>query len=206
MTALPTLRFPRRNSVSVAALLSSLAVAAVALAVSRGRFVQAQSARSTAPAAAPAAAPAPQDASMSLDWGAAYAQWLPVTGYLVSLSHGSRLVRIRATPMPAAKIYVRNAEQLRHLNPQGVKAYSVGTLIAMASWDLGADYRRGTSGPIFFMKKEPPGYDPPGGDWRYGMTRTDLSVLAEGKDGRAAGCRTCHLYAKAQDFVYASDR
>jgi len=38
------------------------------------------------------------------------------------------------------------------------------------------------------------------------MTRTDLSVLAVGKDGRATWCRAGHLLAKAQDDVYASGR
>lgn len=212
----PILRVPSRKAVSLCALLPALAVTAVALGMllSRGRFVQAQAGDSAqTPAAEPAApapgdssAPVPPEGSGNLGWGAGYLQWPAVTGYVLSRSHGSRLALIRATPLASARIRARNAESIRHLKLSDVKSYPVGTVIAMETWEIGADDSRGAPGPVFFMKKEPPGYDPQAGDWRYAMTRMDGLVLAEGKDGRATACRTCHASMKALDFVPAIDR
>jgi hypothetical protein len=113
---------------------------------------------------------------------------------------------IRATPWAAAQTYFRNAETIRHLRPDLVTPFPVGTIIAMQTWDIAANDTRGDAGPIFFMKKEPAGYDPEGGDWRYAMTRADLTALADGKDGRATACRTCHMTMKDRDYVPAIDR
>jgi hypothetical protein len=141
-----------------------------------------------------------------LTWGAEFAQWTRVTGYLFSRSHGQRLASIRATPPASAEVLMANAERLRQLKDAHLEKYPVGTMLVMQTWELEADLSRGASGPLFFMRKEAPGYDPEGGDWRYGMTRPDLSVLADGKDGRATACRTCHLTLKDRDFVPALDR
>lgn len=165
-----------------------------------------EKARPAVPALPGAVAPVARARSEKLDWVAGYSRWLPVSGYLFSRSHGSRLVTIRATPLPGARTYSSNVELIRQLKPEEVKGYPAGTVIAMETWAIGADYIRGAPGPIFFMKKEPPGYDPQGRDWRYAMTRSDLSVLAEGKDGQVSECRTCHLKVKAQDCVYGIDR
>jgi hypothetical protein len=155
--------------------------------------------------ASPAAPPAPDD-SWKLAWANGYLKWPLVTGYVFSRSHGSRLALIRVTPLAAAKIRARNAESIRHLKPEDVKVYPVGAMIAMETWDVAANETRGPAGPIFFMKKEAPGYDSEAGDWRYGMTRADGSLLADGKDGRATECRACHIRMKKLDFVPAKDR
>ena len=153
-----------------------------------------------------AATAMPQDNGEKLGWGTDFLQWPMVTGDLFSREHGSRLAVVRVTPLPSAQIRVRNAEMLRHLKPDHVTPYPVGTIIAMQTWDLKDNLKRGEPGPIFFMKKEPPGYDAEGGDWRYAMTRPDFTILAEGKDGHATACRSCHLTMKDRDFVPAGDR
>ena len=38
------------------------------------------------------------------------------------------------------------------------------------------------------MRKEVPGFDPQNGDWYYGLVRADLSLIAEGAEGRAPFC------------------
>ena len=165
-----------------------------------------EKAQPPAPVMSGALAPTVRAGGGKLAWGAGYGRWLPVTGYLFSLSHGSRLATIRVTPLPAARTYGRNVQELRNFRPAEVKAYPAGTEIAMETWAIGADFSRAAPGPIFFMKKEPAGYDPAGNDWRYAMTQPDLSALAEGKSGPVTECRACHLKAKDRDCVYASDR
>lgn len=148
----------------------------------------------------------PREGGDKLAWGADFAQWTPVVGYLFSRNHGQRLATIRVTPPPSAELRMANAEWIRQLRNDRVKKYPVGTTIAMQTWELGADLNRGAPGPLFFMRKEAPGYDPEGGDWRYAMTRPDLTVLGEGKDGKVTLCRTCHMTQKERDFIPARDR
>jgi hypothetical protein len=148
----------------------------------------------------------PREGGDKLPWGADFAQWTRVTGYLFSRNHGQRLATIRVTPSASAEVRMANAEWIRQLRNDRLKKYPVGTSISMQTWELGADLNRGEPGPLFFMRKEAPGYDPEGGDWRYAMTRPDLSVLGEGKDGKVTLCRTCHLTQKERDYVPAQDR
>jgi len=197
------LQYFRRSRWTVAfavTLAVGLALAAVLL---HGTAVRAQMADTKT---ADTAAAMPQAAGDKLDWGTDFETWTFATGYMYGRGHGSRLVRIRVTPWSAAQTYVHNAETIRHLRPDLVTSFPVGTMISMQTWDITAADTRGEAGPIFFMKKEPAGYDPDGGDWRYGMTRADHTVLADGKDGRATACRTCHLGMKDRDFVQAVDR
>jgi len=59
-------------------------------------------------------------------------------------------------------------------------------------------------GPVFLMKKEPPGYDGRGGDWRYAATDPALRVsIGEGRDGPVGFCKECHATAQTRDFVFA---
>jgi hypothetical protein len=154
--------------------------------------------------AAPAL-PAEGEGGEKLSWGTDFAEWFQVTGYILSRSHGYRLAEIRVTPRPAAQIHVFNGQLVRH-KKEGFQGYPVGTVLVMRTWEVGPEFKRGAPGPLFFMRKEAPGYDPEGGDWRYAMTRADLAVLAEGKEGRVTACRTCHLAVRARDYVPATDR
>jgi hypothetical protein len=59
-------------------------------------------------------------------------------------------------------------------------------------------------GPIFFMRKESPGYAREDGDWRYAATDPALRVsIGEGRDGPVRFCQECHSAAKDRGFVYA---
>jgi hypothetical protein len=166
----------------------------------------APAASGTAPAATGSATALPGGGGDKLAWGAEFAQWARVTGYLLSRDHGSRLALIRATPPAAAELHMASSERLRELRPLGTVRYPVGTVLAMETWEIEANMSQGAPGPLFFMRKEAAGYDPQGGDWRYAMTRPDFTVLAEGKDGKATACRACHLTMKDRDFVPARDR
>jgi len=157
-------------------------------------------------APAPQAEAPPQDEREKLAWGAGVLQWPRVTGYLYSRSHGQRLALVRATPPGSAALRIGNAERLRERKDARLAAYPAGTILAMQTWEIDPDLGRGAAGPLFFMRKEAPGYDPEGGDWRYAMTRSDLGILAEGNDGPATGCRSCHLTLRDRDFVADVDR
>jgi hypothetical protein len=180
--------------------LAALGIGAGLAGLPGGGRVRAQPADSSA---APGAQP--QDSGDKLAWGTDFATWIPVTGYILSRSHGYRLAEIRARPRAAAEVHMHNGQLVRH-SKEGFHGYPVGTILAMQTWEVGPDLSRGAPGPLFFMRKEAPGYDPDGGDWRYAMTRPDLTVLAEGKDGRVTECRTCHLTMRARDYVPATDR
>lgn len=156
--------------------------------------------------AGPAISPQPSaEGGDKLAWATGYPTWFQVTGYWLSPGHGMRFAEVRATPFAAARVHLRNSDLVRH-KKEGFESYPVGTLIAMPTWDIANDWSRGVPGPIFFMRKEPAGYDPEGGDWRYGMTRPDLTALVDGKDGHATECRSCHMQLRARDFVPAVDR
>lgn len=61
-------------------------------------------------------------------------------------------------------------------------------------------------GPLFLMKKEAPGYDPQGRDWRYAATGRDMRItIGNGNSGRVGFCKECHSAAEARDFVYATN-
>jgi len=194
-----------------AALLGTLGTGAGTLAQLGAGGAQAQSGpesrgAATESADTSAADGLPRDSRDKLAWGADFLQWTRVTGYLFSRNHGQRLASVRATPPASAALRIANAERLRQQKDSRLAKYPVGTVLVMQTWELDTDLNRGASGPLFFMRKEAPGYDPEGGDWRYAMTHPDLSVLAEGKDGRATACRACHHALRDRDFVPALDR
>ncbi|MDH4247430.1 MAG: cytochrome P460 family protein [Deltaproteobacteria bacterium] len=139
----------------------------------------------------------------TLGWGNEFRSWLLVTGYLMSPAHGNRVVQVYVQPASAAKVYLFNAEQARLRQTTRFKPYPPGTAIAMESWlrsDTGAP---GKPGPLFFMRKEN-GFDPSGGDWNYGFTRRDMTILGQGNTGSMAFCKECHGEAGTRDFVWAS--
>jgi hypothetical protein len=157
-------------------------------------------------AAALALAAGAQPVEPRLFWGADYARWSLVTGYFVSDSHDNRWVRVGVSNPAAAAVYRENAERIRTANGEGLRAYPVGSILSMESFERTADFKVGARGPVFFMRKEPPGFDPDGGDWRYGMLNPDNSLIVDGKDRSATLCRRCHGVAIARDFVFSKDR
>ena len=139
-------------------------------------------------------------------WGRDFKTWDVVTGYVVSNSHGNRLVQTYVYPSEAARIYKHNAEQARLRKTEGFQDFPVGTQIVQESWlrnDLGGP---GQAGPVFFMRKERAGYDPSGHDWHYGFTRNDLALIGEGHEGKLGFCKECHTRAERRDFVFATER
>jgi hypothetical protein len=59
-------------------------------------------------------------------------------------------------------------------------------------------------GPVFFMRKELPGYDSEGGDWRYAATDPALRItIGEGHAGPVQFCKECHSSVKGRGFVFA---
>lgn len=198
-------RRPRAGKIALwlAGACTILAASGIGAGLRGGAGVFAQTADSSAAPAMPA--PLPQEGGDKLAWGTDFGAWYRVTGYILSRSHGYRLAEIRATPRAAAEVHMQNGELVRH-SKEGFHGYPVGTMLVMQTWEVGPDLSRGIPGPLFFMRKEAPGYDPEGGDWRFAMTRPDLAVLGEGKDGRVTACRTCHLTMRARDYVPATDR
>jgi hypothetical protein len=95
-----------------------------------------------------------------------------------------------------------HAQTLVHLYSHGVdrstfaaeeRRFPAGTLVVKEK--LAADLRaEGVGG----MQKMEPGYDPEGGDWLYFYASRSGSFTS----GRLESCRSCHLRAKASDFVY----
>jgi hypothetical protein len=147
-----------------------------------------------------------QTGAGKIDWGREFKSWDAVTGYVISNSHGNRLVQTYIYPSEAVRVYKHNAELARLRKTEGYLPYPRGTQIVQESWlrnELGGP---GRPGPVFFMRKEPGGYDASGGDWRYGFTRNDLSVVGEGHEGKMQFCKECHSRAERRDFVFATDR
>ncbi len=149
----------------------------------------------------------PQEGSGGkIGWGRDFKTWDVVTGYVVSNSHGNRLVQTYIYPSEAARIYKHNAELARLRKTEGFQDFPVGTQIVTESWlrnELGGP---GEAGPVFFMRKERSGYDPAGRDWHYGFTQNDLALIGEGHDGKLAFCKECHARAERRDYVFATER
>jgi Cytochrome P460 len=157
-----------------------------------------------APALAAAVAmPAPGDL---IDWGTDYHTWDVATGYLISASHGDRLLRIYIQPHAAALVYRHNTELVLLRKIEGFLPYPEGTQVAAESWQRTDKNGPGQAEAVFFMRKQPAGYDPAGGDWEYGMTHPDLTLFGEGHDGKMQFCKDCHANAKAHDYVFPVDR
>ena len=138
-----------------------------------------------------------------LAWGSDYRNWRQVSGFVLSPAHGNRLVVVYASPAEAAKVFLSNAERVRLRQNPPFKAYPPGTMIAMETWLRTQNGMPGKPGPLFFMRKEP-GYDPQGGDWEYGFTRRDMSIIGTGNTGNMAFCQECHRQAGARDFIWAT--
>ena len=147
-----------------------------------------------------------QSTGDKLTWGTDYATWPLASGDLLSPSHAGRFYRVYGNTRETAKVFRFNGERLRYRDGTGTAKFPSGAVLAMETFDRTADNKLGAKGPIFFMRKESAGYDPDGGDWRYGMMDTKGVALADGKDGHSTECRNCHAAAKDRDFVFAKDR
>jgi Cytochrome P460 len=141
-----------------------------------------------------------------IEWGRDFHTWKPVTGFVISNSHGNRLVQTYIDPPEAARVYKHNAELSRLRKTEGYEPYPPGTRIMQESWLRNDSGGPGKPGPLFFMRKEAAGYDASGGDWEYGFTQTDLALVGEGHDGKMGFCKECHTRADKRDFVFATDR
>ena len=139
-------------------------------------------------------------------WGSDFHTWDVVSGFVMSNSHGNRLVRTYISPHQAARIFNHNAELSRLDKTEGYLAYPAGTRIALQSWARNELGGAGQPGSIFFMRKESAGSDPSGGDWSYAITGENLSLLGEGHDGKMAFCKECHARAQQRDYVFATQR
>lgn len=142
----------------------------------------------------------------TMSWAKDYRSWPVVSGYVKSASHGNRLVQTFITPAESASIFKNNSRLVLERRKRGFQPYPQGTRIVQESWirnDTGAP---GAPGPIFFMRKESPGYDDEGGDWHYGMAREDMTVIGEGKTSGMSVCKECHIKARSRDYVFSADR
>jgi len=135
-----------------------------------------------------------------IGWAREFKTWDATTGYVLSNSHGNRLVQTYIYPPEAVRVYKHNAELARLRKAEGYLPYPDGTEIAQESWlrnELGGP---GQAGPVFFMRKEP------GDHWHFGFTRDDLSLIGEGTGGKMQFCQECHSRATRRDSVYATER
>ena len=148
----------------------------------------------------------PTGGGKKITWGQDYKSYEKTTGFVPSASHGNRLVVTYVSPNGAAEKYRRNAKLVRQKKTGGFTKFPVGTIIAKDSFIKTKSGKPGNRGPIFFMRKEKPGYDPSGGDWSYAFTRPNFSLIGEGKAGKVAFCKACHVAVKNRDYVYAVDR
>lgn len=153
--------------------------------------------------AAPGEPAAPPTTGGKIGWGRNFRTWSVVTGYVVSHSHGNRLVETYITPEAAAKVYKHNARLALLRKKTGYQDYPPGTEIAMESWLRNAVGAAGKPGPVFFMRKRERGYDPTANNWEYGFTRSDLTLIGTGHSGKMQFCKDCHTRVESRDFVWA---
>ena len=73
------------------------------------------------------------------------------------------------------------------------RRFPVGTIVVKEK--LASDL---TAEGVGGMQKMEPGYDPEGGDWLYFYGSRSAGFTS----GRLENCRSCHLGARASDFVY----
>ncbi len=154
----------------------------------------------------PPASPMEPPSAPRPSWMADYKNWPKATGYLISRAHGYRIAMTHASTTQTAEVFRNNAERTRHLEDRGFQNFPAGSALAMETWEINPDGSPGQAGPVFFMRKEAAGYDSAAGDWQYAMTRSNLEVIAEGKDTHLSACKTCHASAKGTDFVPPVDR
>lgn len=127
------------------------------------------------------------------------------TGFVQSAAHGNRLLLTFVSPAEAAEAYRHNARLVRR-GGMDFQAYPEGTVILSQSFHRTGDGRPSHRGPIFLMKKEAPGYDTSGNDWRYQMAQPDMTTIADGNTGNMRFCKSCHMSKRGQDFVFSVDR
>ena len=140
-----------------------------------------------------------------ISWGQDYRSFEKIGDLKLSLDHGNRLVVSYVSPKSSARIFRRNAQRVRSNRKTGYQDYPVGTVIVEESWDRGPAGKKEDVGLLFFMKKEKSGRDSSGGNWRYGYTRSDFSVVGEGNGGKVGYCAQCHSAAKGRDYVFTLD-
>lgn len=147
-----------------------------------------------------------QSGNEKLSWGEDYATWNLASGFVISRSHDGAYVRVFGNTREAMNVYRYNGIRMRYRDGEGTQKFPVGSVLAMESYERTGTETLGKKGPVFFMRKEAPGFDDAGGDWRYGMTDTQGNALADGNAGHATECRKCHMLARERDFVFAKDR
>ncbi len=95
-----------------------------------------------------------------------------------------------------------------YMNPAGEAAFRgqrfpfpPGTVLVKESFES-LRGRPAGPGPIFLMRKEPPGYAPEDGDWHWAMYGADRQLIVEGRGDRVRACVLCHQRAASRDYVY----
>ncbi|HKI99759.1 MAG TPA: cytochrome P460 family protein [bacterium] len=156
-----------------------------------------------AASAEPMAPAAPGD---MIDWAQDYRTWDVATGYVLSDAHGHRLLQTFIHPHKAAEVYRHNSQLALLRKTKGFEPYPVGTEIVAESWTRNGLGAPGKAGPVVFMRKHGPGYDPAGGDWEYAIAEPNLALMGEGHTGKMAFCKECHTRVQSRDFVYATER
>ena len=134
-------------------------------------------------------------------WGRDYRSYHRVSGLVNSVAHGYRLGIVYVNRADAVQVYQHNARLVRERRQRGYRRYPPGTVIVQESWLSTPQGPKGRKDLLFLMRKEVPGFDPQHGDWYYGLARADLSLIAEGAEGRVQFCKGCHT--KAPDAIFA---
>ncbi len=139
-----------------------------------------------------------------MDWGTGYKSWPAVSGFVSTRFHGERIVQTYIFPVEAVKIFNENARSARLRKKEGFRRFPPGTIIAQKSWARNTLGGPGKEGPMFFMRKEPSGYDADNGDWQYVLASKDFNIIGEGRSAQVIPCKQCHGSVKNRDYVFAS--
>jgi hypothetical protein len=54
---------------------------------------------------------------------------------------------------------------------------------------------------VYFMRKEPPGYDPANNDWSWAVANRSGQTWSYSLQGRSAICNNCHIAEVRWDFA-----
>ena len=138
-----------------------------------------------------------------ISWGRDYRKFEKVSDFIISLDHGNRFVVSYISPKEAAKIFRHNASLNRSGKKDGFRSYPEGTVIVEESWARNPGGKPEELGPLFLMRKEKGSNQKSEDSWRYGFTRPDFSVVAEGRGGKVAYCGQCHQQARNRDYIFA---
>jgi hypothetical protein len=138
------------------------------------------------------ARPAPPDESAfaPLDVGADYLSYRRVTSEpFLSRVHGNRWVHVWVSAQ-GADAYIDGGE------------IPVGTVVVKESWIDDGGHPGATRGPIYVMRKEPPGYAPDHEDWYFAIHwaaptpdetgKTPAPLYWRGGSPKVAYCYDCH--------------